>query len=184
LPQLFTISLTIFTNKYNKIKIITFSILEFWNHFTTTSSRIHVDWVLTIIGMLEQRCDKPEKTATNIPATTHSFTCIHAKAYLATHYCPCKLRTAENRGAWGEQTHGPQERKGANLVGRATRRTCSASEEGTDNSHAISRLIGSIFLTLINFRIISPCAANSLHTGKCERKGRHHRRQLLFITPF
>jgi hypothetical protein len=49
--------------------------------------------------MLEQRCDEPEKTATNILATTHSFTCIRAKAYLATLYCPYKLRTAENRGA-------------------------------------------------------------------------------------
>jgi hypothetical protein len=35
LPQLFTIFLTIFTNEYNQNNIITFSISEFREHFTT-----------------------------------------------------------------------------------------------------------------------------------------------------
>jgi hypothetical protein len=40
LPQIFTIFLTILTNEYNKIKIITLSISEFQNHFTTNYTDI------------------------------------------------------------------------------------------------------------------------------------------------
>jgi hypothetical protein len=50
---------------------------------STISSRIHVDLVLTNIGIVEQRCEEPAKTTTNSPATIHNFTCIRAKAYLA-----------------------------------------------------------------------------------------------------
>jgi hypothetical protein len=40
LPQIFTTFLTILTNEYNKIKIITLSISEFQNHFTTNYTDI------------------------------------------------------------------------------------------------------------------------------------------------